>query len=186
MNGSLALCTLWALCCFQWTNAFLKCLQLQTFFSTAHAIMPLALCSWRAPALSHLRWPSFATTLWIPLGFILLFAPVLCVSLLPCYVSAAAEAVMHLRLYGKYFPSVCRSWPLYALVNICLCVLENTYFCRWSGTHGVSWLLAFCLQFALLFLRCITASDEWLCFSSSKKKKVYFTSAGTEAFSERW
>lgn len=42
--------------------------------------MPLALCLWRAPALSHLRWASFATTLWIPLGFILLFAPVLCIS----------------------------------------------------------------------------------------------------------
>lgn len=43
-SSSLRLRTSWALHWSQWMNAFLKGLQLQTFFSIAYALMPLALC----------------------------------------------------------------------------------------------------------------------------------------------
>lgn len=45
-------------------------------------------------ALSHSQVP-FATTLWIPLGFILFFASVLCIFLLSCYIFAAADVERH-------------------------------------------------------------------------------------------
>lgn len=46
-------------------------------------------------ALSHSRQVPFATTLWIPLGFILFFASVLCIFLLSCYIFAAADVERH-------------------------------------------------------------------------------------------
>lgn len=58
-------------------------------------------------ALSHSLQVPFATTLWIPLGFILFFASVLCIFLLSCNIIGAADVERHQSyLLSHFLPSI--------------------------------------------------------------------------------
>lgn len=54
-------------------------------------------------ALSHPGQVPFSTTLWIPLGFILFFASVLCIFLLSCYIFAVADVERHQSYLLSHF-----------------------------------------------------------------------------------
>lgn len=145
---------------FQWMNAFLRDLKLQTFFSAAHTVMSLAFClsPLAAATLSHSYPLSFATTLCIPLEFTLSLGLVLHISLLPYYIFAAVEYGVPLKLYSV-FPwasaPVCAGehlWPLF----------WECFLCRCFGVT-MEQLAAFficSLRFTLLSLWCIVVSDE--------------------------
>lgn len=144
-SGSQNIVCLCALHCIQWMNTFLKCLQLQTLFSTAHAVMPLALCL--SPPYCGCSVPSMTSALHHhPLNSSWVHS-VLCFSSLHF-----STFMLHFcccqcweapKLSAKSFPSLYSSWFPQARLNVSLLVLGKALFCRWSGTHSISLLFSF-------------------------------------------
>lgn len=136
-------------------------------------------------ALSNSWWVSFATNLWIPLGF----HCVICSSSLNFSTSklcfcCSGDWEAH-KQCAKSF--VCSSWLPCTRMNISPLVLENAFCGRWPGTHSISLLLPLSAVCSLLSYS-LNASQLLMnsCgFLAERKRRAYFPSVETETFSEK-